>query len=352
MEKKLGKKSYKEMMNQDQAWNGVLADNKDYRRVANKIREENIKNVIFIGCGSSYYISLSAAAVFSGLTGIAGRAVPASELIFFPDSYLTEDSNLVVAISRSGESTEVVKAVTEVNKRSDVCTLAISCYEDSKLVQEGQHVLLASQGKEESVVMTRSFTSLLLGMQLFSALWVDNGEYINKLERLPGLFRNRIDKWEPKVERAVEKNSFEKYQFLGQGNLYGIANEAMLKMKEMALVPSEDFHSLEFRHGPKSTVDNNSLITMYMGQDTYKMEKRLVKEIINYGGRMLIICEQADEELKKMDQQIFELKSGLDQFVLAPLYLVVSQLYAYFTAIKKDINVDNPRNLTQVVEII
>ena len=350
---KLGKNSFQEIMNQDQAWQTVLSDLIIYNQIVSAIKNEKIDKVLFTGCGSSYYISLSASFIFTKLTGIDSRAVPASEIIFYPEVHLpSQDKTLLLAISRSGRTTEVVKAVEGVKSRKNFTTVALSCYEDSQLAEICDFTLLSRDGKEKSVVMTKSFSSLLLGIQLFSGLWAENKEYLASLNQLPQCYRENIISWCKLIEDYIFTNQFNKYGFLGQGNFYGIANEAMLKMKEMALVNSEDFHSLEFRHGPKSIVDHNMLVTIYLADHTYASEKKLIKELVDYEARVMIISNQTDRELKGLKQLIIDLKTELSQFVLTPIFLVPSQLVAYYTAVKKGIDVDHPRYLTPVVENI
>lgn len=353
MKLKLGVKSYHEIMNQEKAWKSVLNDRAKYNEVVQKLKAENFDKVLFIGCGSSYYIALSGAFVFTKLTGIESQAVPASEIIFYPEVYLNpKRKTLVVAVSRSGKTTEVIKAIETIRDDSNVSTLGLTCYEESCLSQICDQVLYSRDGKEESVVMTKSFTSLLLALHFISGLWVEEEIYLDQLKQLGDYFRKNIELWRSQIETFVGENMFNKHEFLGQGNMFGLTNEAMLKMKEMSIVPSEDFHSLEFRHGPKSIVDEDMLIVMFVGERTFESEKKLARELVDYGAKLIIICNHSDDEIDELKQLVIELNTELDQFALTPLYLVSCQLFAYYTAVKKGIDVDHPRNLTHVVENI
>jgi len=366
MNAKLGEKSYYEMKNQDEAWQAVLQDEYNFRDVIEKIKEQNkpIRKALFLGCGSSYYISLSGSFVFSGITGIDSRAVPASEIMFYPRVYgINDGPTLIFAVSRSGQTTELLKAIKKVQDNENIITVAVTCHENSELAELCDYSLVSRKGREKSVVMTKSFTSLLLAIQFFSGLWSDDTAYLKQLARLPEIFSQNIAGMEEKIKSFVEANSpkthFDKYEFLGQGNLYGIANEAMLKMKEMAIVPSEDFHSLEFRHGPKSIVDQSMLITLYLGDRTRESELKLAEELNDYGAALLLVgkdlkeVELKEEKLTKVDRvELIELGAEIDQYALTPLYLVPSQLFAYYVAREKGIDVDEPRNLSQVVENI
>lgn len=354
MKIKLGKNSYDEILKQNDSWEAILKDKKKYIEKLEAFKNDDIKNAIFIGCGSSYYISLSGSFIFSKLTGINSKAVPASEIIFYPEVYLpAEAKTIVFAVSRSGKTTEVIKAIEKISNYNNIITVAFTCYENSELAKLCDYSFITKKGKEKSVVMTKSFTSLLFAIQQFSGIWGNKKSYLKKLDKLPELFNLYIEKWQNRIQEYVSDNSFEFYEFLGHGNYYGVANEAMLKMKEMAIVSSEDFHSLEFRHGPKSIVNKKMLITIYTGETTYTKEVNLIEELLEYGANLFIIGNNISAKIKNAPRTfVIDLNTEFSQFVLTPLIIVPSQLYAYFVATSKGLDVDNPQNLTQVVEKI
>jgi len=361
MKAKPGEKSYYEMKNQDEAWQAVLKDKDNFNDVIDKIKKEDmpIKKALFLGCGSSYYISLSGSFILSEVTGIDSRAIPASELMFYPEIYTNDEGlTLIFAVSRSGQTTELLEAVRKIQDNQNLITVAVTCHENSELADLCDYSLVSHKGREKSIVMTKSFTSLLLALQFFSGLWSKDMDFLRQIASLPEIFAQNIAGLEEKIKNFVEvnspKNQFDKYEFLGQGSLYGIANEAMLKMKEMAIVPSEDFHSLEFRHGPKSIVDQSMLITLYLGDRTRESEIKLAEELSDYGAALLLAGKDLQEvKLTKRKRVVpVELKTELAQQALTPLYLVPSQLFAYYVALEKGIDVDEPRNLSQVVENI
>ncbi len=351
MKNKLGYLTYNEIMDQNKAWERVLEDKAEYKEVVKQLANKEIEKVLFVGCGSSYYIALSGSFVFKKLTGVESVAIPASELLLFSEVYLNQKgNNLIFAVSRSGKTTEVLESIKELEKEN-IYTVGLTCEEESELANLCNYSLFSHDGKEKSMVMTRSFTSLLLAIQLFSALWADNNNYIAQLKQLSGCFADNIHKWNQNVEDFVTNNHFKKYEFLGQGNFYGIASESMLKMKEMAISVSEDFHSLEFRHGPKSIIGTDTLITNFIGQKYYASEIKLCKELAGYGANLFLVAEQIKDELIEPGITV-EFNSGLEQLVLAPLAVVPAQLLAYYEAVKRNIDVDTPRYLSKVVENI
>ena len=355
--KEFGKDCYQDILNQDLAWESLLEDERKHEKVIKKLKGENVKKVIFIGCGSSYYIAVSGAFIFKKITGIESEAVPGSEMMFNPEVYLpnnksNNEKTLLVPISRSGQSIEIIEAMNQFKEAENVIKIALTCDQNSKLVDITDYYIYSKMGLEKSLIMSRSFTSMLLGISFIAALWIEDQELINEIKKLPVLFKNNIQKWDKKIKVHIDSLVYDKFEFLGQGSYFGIANEAMLKMKEMAITVSEDFHSLEFRHGPKSIVDNKTLITMFIGEKSYQREKRLSKELKSYGGDLFIIGNKLDNEIIEQTLLYFEINSNLNEEILSPLVLVPAQLLAYHLASKKGLDIENPKNLSKVVENI
>src|SRR5262245_7654655 len=147
--------TYREIKSQSEAWQDALS-------IANTVSLSDAgqyEQVIFTGCGSTYYLSLGAAALYQELTGCPAQAVPAGELLLNPQTILVNQKTLLVAVSRSGKTTETVKAIEKFKseKRGDV--VVISTYEEV-LSHSADVNLVISKGQEESIAQTRSFASM------------------------------------------------------------------------------------------------------------------------------------------------------------------------------------------------
>jgi glucosamine--fructose-6-phosphate aminotransferase (isomerizing) len=143
---------------------------------------------LFIGCGSSYYIGLAAAATCSAITGKRARAIPASELLLFPDIVLAGSQEIAaVVISRSGRTSETLKAAQFLEREKHVHTLAITSTVGQPLEQIATSTFPLLPSDEESTVMTRSFTSMVLGLQYLSAFLADDPAFCKSLSALPAL---------------------------------------------------------------------------------------------------------------------------------------------------------------------
>lgn len=351
MHYKVGDATIKEILEQVKAWENTLKDiKKDRESLQRYTKGLKDKELILIGCGTSYYLALSGASVYMKITKEKARGVPASDILVFPYSVFARDSKyLVVPISRSGTTTETVLAACYIKEKLGIETLALSCYENGELANLCDRKLIASGASEKSIVMTKSFTSMLLIIQLLAAIKAGNKEYEEQLLSLPEKGKRILKEYQSFTKDIAYDESLNKFIYLGQGPFYGLASESMLKIKEMSLSHSEAYHCLEFRHGPKSIVDNKTLVIIFLSDSGKDYETTLLKDIKDLGAKTLVICEKATKEIIDLGDYIIELDSGLPDYARLILYMPITQLLGYYRAIFKGLDPDNPKNLTQVV---
>ena len=329
--------TYREIKSQTEAWaqalevtDGIsLPDAADYEQV------------IFTGCGSTYYLSLAAAALYQELTGWGARAVPGGELLLNPQTVLTNQKTLLVAISRSGTTTETLKAVEKfkAQKRGEV--VVISNY-DEVLSRLADVNIVISQGQEESVAQTRSFASMYVAVAAFCVRIAGRGDLLAAMGKLPEVGNSVIGNYESFAREIGENLNFDRVYFLGSGIRYGLACEVNLKMKEMTLTHSEPFHFLEFRHGPMSMVNGNALVVGMLSDANRVHEAKVLSEMKMLGSTVAGLGE-SDADV--------EFKSGIPESVRAVLYLPVLQLMAFYRSVAKGLNPDKPNHLTAVVKL-
>jgi len=305
---------------------------------------------LFIGCGSSYYISQSAAASWQMITGRPARAIPASELLLFPGLVLNGHASCQpFLVSRSGNSSEVVRAADYLEKQRDIRTLAISCAQQQPLDKLSSNTLYLLPADEKSVVMTRSFSSMLLGAQALAAQVANARETAEGLRRIPGRMQGVLDSVNLGIQQFVESHTFADYVFLAQGPLFGIASEGQLKVKEMSCSYAQVFHTLEFRHGPKAIVGPETLITFLLSETGYEEERKVLEEMKALGATTLVIANQADEVTKQNADFLLELHLDAPECVRQVGYLIPLQLLGLYTGLKKGYDIDSPRNLSRAV---
>jgi len=151
------------------------------------------------------------------------------------------------------------------------------------------------------------------------------------------------------IEAFVAKHSFADYVFLGQGPFHGIAREAALKVMEMSCSYSQFFHTLEFRHGPKAIVSQSTCLTFFLSHSGYKAEAEVLAEMKELGGTNIVICNRAEEHLRRSCDLLIEMKMDGSELALLAPYVVPCQLLGFFTGLAKGLNPDLPKNLSRVV---
>jgi glucosamine--fructose-6-phosphate aminotransferase (isomerizing) len=304
--------------------------------------------LIFVGCGSSYYVALSAAAAWSTVTGIRARAVPASEVILYPELTLTgSGSFLPVLISRSGQTSEVLK-VGEFLKNRGVRSLAITCAPGQTLEQLATVTICLTPADEQSTVMTRSFSSMLLAILYLAATVAKNKSLRADLNRLVDAASGFLKSLPQRFKDFVDSHTFDDYVCLGQGPFFGIACESILKLTEMSVSYGQSFHTLEFRHGPKSIVGPKTLILFLISESGYPAECEVLEEVKKLGGKTVVVADRAGTARRHADLLI-ETKLDVPEIARMGPYLFSGQLMGLYTGLKKGLNPDQPRHLSRVV---
>jgi len=284
------------------------------------------------------------------ITGNRAWAVPASEVLLFPDLVLNGSAKCQpILVSRSGHSSEVVRAARYLEHTRNIRTLAISCTKGHPLEEISASTIHLLPADEKSVVMTRSFTSMLLGLQSLAAFLAGRKEITEGLRRLPAGVQAILDSVNPRIQEFVQARTFADYVFLGQGPLFGIASEGQLKVKEMSCSYAQVFHTMEFRHGPKAIVGPETLITFLLSETGYAPEREVLEEIKELGGTTLVITNQADAAARKQADFLVELKLESPECVRLAAYIVTCQLLGLYTGLKKGYDIDRPRNLARAV---
>lgn len=329
--------TYNEIKSQTQAWMQALS----LIGASDLPNADTYDQVIFTGCGSTYYLSIAAAALYQELTGRTARAVPGGELLLNSNTVLTNQKLLLVAISRSGTTTETIKATEKFRTEKLGDIFVISNY-DEKLSHFADNSIVISKGQEESVAQTRSFASMYVAVTGFAARMAGRDDLLESMASLPEIGERIIQDFEPAARQMGENLNRDRFYFLGSGIRYGLACEVNLKMKEMTLTHSEPFHFLEFRHGPMSMVNEKAVVVGLVSDANFSHEKAVLNEMQDLGGEIVALGESNVN---------IDFKSGVHESVRAVLYLPVLQLMAFYRSLAKGLNPDRPTNLSAVVKL-
>lgn len=333
-----------EILSQPAAWKSaleVLAANQ--QAVVDLYAQGAYSQVIFTGCGSTYYLSLAAAALYQDLSGKVGRAFPASELWLYPKSaYAGAGRVLLVAVSRSGATTETLRACAAFLEGGHGDLLTISCYADQPLATMGRLNLVFPSGAEESMAQTRAFSTLYLACIGFAALWSGRLDLYADLAQLAAPAARIMAEHYDRLAALGRDLTIDRFYFLGSGIRYGLACELSLKMKEMTLSHSEPFHFMEFRHGPKSMVAPGTLVVGLISGSNAGYENAVLEEMRAMGAQVLKLGEDGAD---------ISFGSGVDEAARSILALPAGQILGYERSMGKGLDPDLPKNLDAVVRL-
>lgn len=343
-------KAYAEIGRQATAWEEALAVVQKARpALASFWLGKDQAEVLFNGCGTSYYLAISAAATYQLVTGRPARATASSEVFLFPGAVLRpRGTQVLIPISRSGDTTETVRAAEHFKALNSGGVVALTCNPQSRLAQSGDVTLAAPGSFDQSLVMTSSFSSMLLMAEAVATLVGGQNQLGEELARVPAVGRRVIPRSET-LAREVAGRDYRTLVFLGAGPFYGLAREGTLKVKEMAYAWSEAYNPLEFRHGPKAIVDAETLVVMLVSESARRFETPLIEELKGYGATVLAVAEEAGAGLAAADH-LLELRSGLSELARLVLYAPVLQYLGGFIAARRGLDPDHPRNLANVVQ--
>lgn len=340
-----------EIISQPAVWQAALAELNQSEQPGAILDQTRARTEwLFLGCGTSFYLAEAAASSWTMLTGQRARALPASEPLLFADLAYTRAANLQsVIISRSGRTSEAVRAAEFLSRQPRVPTLGITCTADSALERACDQTIRISVANEKSLVMTRSFTTMLMALQHLAARKAQRLDFLEAQLPVAARFETQIQAMARRVETFVHTHSFADYVFLGQGPFHGVAREAALKVMEMSCSYGQSFHTLEFRHGPKAVVSPETCLTFFLSESATKAESEVLAEMKELDGVTIAVCNRATDAIRRSSDLLFELGfDGPELAALAPS-VVPLQLLGFFTGVKKNLNPDEPKNLSRVV---
>ena len=293
--------TYKEIYGQPVSFQAVNDTLDTIFKTLDEVFAEKYDEVIFTGCGTSLYLAQASAHAFSTCTGISAKGMCCSELYYFPETYVGNGKKvLVVPMTRKSYTTEVRMAIDKVRSYPGVKSLAITCDPDSSKYND--YMLLSPETPEDSVIMTRSFTSMIYLAVVMSYYVGGKKEKIEQLKDYAANAESFLKATDEMAKKIVaEHPECNLFITLGQGINYGIANECMNKMKEMSLSNSEAYYTLEYRHGPMSLVDDKTLIILLGNEDTVDGDAKLLTQMKEYGAKVLAIGNNASKDFTDVD---------------------------------------------------
>jgi len=306
--------------------------------------------IVVCGCGSTYYFAHSTAQHLSLHTTYQVLAFPSSEVWLLPDVFPV-DGTLLLAVSRSGTTTETLRAVERFRGDGGGPVVTITCNPESPLAGMADLVLAAPDAQEDSVVQTRSFTSMYLLMMAMTYSLCGRGDVLVQLDKLPEALETLVSQYADLPAAWGKDLGYQKVFFLGSGPLYGLACEAMLKLKEMSLTWTETYHTLEIRHGPMSLVDDHTLVIGLISGSAARTELDVLRDMGNLGADVVLFSGDGLVPGDWESTWHIAVPEDLNEWIRGPLYLALLHRLGYHRAVAKGLDPDLPTNLSQVIKL-
>jgi glucosamine--fructose-6-phosphate aminotransferase (isomerizing) len=326
------------------------------RKIASELARERIGLIYFSGSGTSYHAALASQYLMSSLSALPTNTISASEF----DAWVRAPSgnrNVLIAISQSGESVDVLSAVETAKKRG-IRSVAITNAPSSPLAEASDFVVLTQAGPEKAVTATKTFVccvaaSFLLALELIetsqSYLGTDRGLSVlrQELANSPQAVQETIELC---TDRArVAANSYREHSLfflLGRGANYATALEGALKLKESCNVMAEGQAAREFLHGPMQLVDKSTPVIAISTKGDYESLEPLSESFRRLGAPILRVSEI---DVPRSEEFQLIVAGGLSEQLSPLAFIVPIQLFAYYSAVSRGLNPDQPTKLTKVV---
>ncbi|MBL4622042.1 MAG: glutamine--fructose-6-phosphate transaminase (isomerizing) [Immundisolibacteraceae bacterium] len=317
---------------------------------------DQVKAVQIIACGTSNNAGQVARYWMESLAKIPCQVEIASEFRY-RDTVLAADT-LLVTISQSGETADTLEGLREAKRRGVKHSLVVCNVPESSLVRESELVLMTHAGPEIGVASTKAFTTQLVALMLLTivlgrrhGLTVDQeAELVQQLRKLPEEMKAVLD-LEKQIEAlASEFRDKNHALFLGRGMQFPVAQEGALKLKEISYIHAEAYPAGELKHGPLALVDEEMPVVAVAPNDhLLEKLKSNIHEVQARGGRMFVFADQ-QVKVEGTDTTVIAVP-GSSNHLAAVLYTIPLQLLAYYVAVIKGTDVDQPRNLAKSVTV-
>jgi glucosamine--fructose-6-phosphate aminotransferase (isomerizing) len=327
----------------------------DIRLTPSEVRQ--LSRVHLVACGTAWHASLIGKFMIEEIAKIPAEVDYGSEFRYRMP--LIDPHSVLLMVSQSGETADTLAAV-EIARRKKAKVLSICNVVDSSIARKSDGVLYTHAGPEISVASTKAFTTQLTALYLLAiALGRSNAQLsapqakklLADLMHLPHWIEETL-KLEAEVEAlARELMNSADFLYLGRGINYPIALEGALKLKEISYIHAEGYPAGEMKHGPIALIDDRMPVVVLLPRDRY-FEKTLgnLKEVESRGGKVIILTDE-----KKLPQEISSFRvltvPAASHFLTPIIMSIPLQLLAYYIAVHRGTDVDQPRNLAKSVTV-
>jgi glucosamine--fructose-6-phosphate aminotransferase (isomerizing) len=322
-----------------------------------RARLAGIDRVEMIACGTAYYASLVGAALFQEWLGVPARSTVASEFRYSPPPI--DARTLVVAVTQSGETADTIAAARMAGDRGAV-VVAVTNTVGSAITRESHASVFLQAGPEVAVAATKTFvtqvaTLIMLAADVASQLGClkvdEQKELVAALRKLPAQAARAIEMSASTEQMAEKYAAAAGFMYIGRSFGYPAALEGALKIKEISYLHAEGYAAGELKHGPISLLDEDvPLVAIATKSSVYEKLISNLMEGKARDARVLAIATEGDVQIERLATDVCWVPDTLEPLSTI-LAVIPLQLFAYYVAVKRGRDVDQPRNLAKSVTV-
>ncbi len=320
------------------------------REIARVVRDRNVHTVFVAARGSSDNAALYGKYLCGSMIRMpVALATPSLFTIYGTPPRL--DGSLVVGISQSGESPDIVGVVAE-GRAQGALTLALTNEPESPLAREAELVFETLAGAERAVAATKTYTAQLMAIALLCAAWKGEEAHFEELARVPELVRETLELDETIRAAAKRYRSMRHCVVLGRGFNYATAYEWSLKLKELSYVVAEPYSSADFQHGPVAIVsDGFPVLAVAPGGRVFDNVLALLETLVSEHRAELLVVSNRDTAVS-LAQTPIPLPESLPEWLSPLVAIVPAQLFCYYLTRAMGHDTESPRRLQKVTRTL
>lgn len=317
--------------------------------IRNFFRENTRRKFVFLGCGSSYMLSKSNERLFVTRPDTSAVALAGGDYLVNPDTYLhTIENSIVLVLSRSGTTTEIVRAVEHMKKAANVKIVSITMKEKSALEELSDLTVVLPWAYDNSVCQTRSVTNLYAASLLIDAICYGDEELKAAVKTAIDQNRDHMEKYRAELE-TIGKKDFTDVIVLADGVLCGLAEEGALAFTEISLISGKYFNMLDYRHGPKVLNGPKTLTIFAVQPNESAYQRDMIDDVKKHNGTVVTFgSEQANVYGSDLHISI----SGISRFEAYGIpFIYTMQMIALTKALAAGGNPDAPTGLNAYITL-
>ncbi len=317
---------------------------------------KGIDRIVITACGTSWHAGLIGEYMIEELARVPVEVEYASEFRY--RNPVIDERTLVIGISQSGETADTLAAIREAKARG-ARTLGLVNVVGSTIAREVEGGTYLHAGPEIGVASTKAFTSQLAALALLTLRLarlkdmsiLQGRQFIAALRDLPAKIQQILDRVAEVEDLAADLLGSNNVLYLGRGVNFPVALEGALKLKEISYIHAEGYPAAEMKHGPIALIDENMPVIFLAPKDgVHSKIVSNIEEVKARGGRVIALINDGDDEIERLADKTFAIPETLD--LLTPILTSVPlQLMAYYIAVRRGCNVDQPRNLAKSVTV-